>query len=228
MNKYRFINSTGIEIPYLPISMEKVQDLQLKIKKKYANEPLEPPTREFEVIGGGKQKEVLDDTNVVSDEDKELLAKHKDALHRLNQETTEAMKRFIIVKGIDFLSVKAELWDVWKDERELLNIPIPESQAQGKFEFAMDMLVVIAEDFERLYTECTIAGFSGLTEEDAENYRQFFLSGMEGTRQENINRITKALFRNNGASLDIQPEVLGNRDSVDVQQMAERIQEIAD
>jgi hypothetical protein len=222
-----FVNSKGDKIYYLPINEEQLNTIKNAIKKdfKKRNEPLDPPTREFEVMGGGKQKEILDDTNVITDEEKEILALHQDAVNRLEKEQNTAMVKFLCLKAIDFSMIPDNKLTEWAEEYEYISgVALPANGSERKYQYAMTELLHTSDDIAKLNYESIIAGMD-LSKEDAEKFRAFFRGNMDRARKQQLNFIISAFDEAERGALDLQSEVFGDRDSERIPEMAYGIQE---
>jgi hypothetical protein len=104
-----FINSNGMKVPILPISMLEMEAVEQNIKKQYLErgEPIDPPTYEVETAGGGKEKHNLTPDNlIVEDNEEESLRRrmawilHQDAVERMVGETNK-VRTAMLLEGID-------------------------------------------------------------------------------------------------------------------------------
>lgn len=126
-----FINSSGMSVPLLPISMLEMEAIELNIEKNYRErgEPIDPPTYEVEVAGGGKKTYPLNENNLeVEGNDEETVrrkmdwAVHQNALGRMTREINN-IRTGLILEGID---VKVPEDGKWQARCKRMGIRLPE------------------------------------------------------------------------------------------------------
>jgi hypothetical protein len=128
--KLTFTTVGGLVLEYEPISPTAIEMSERGTRKKYkdAGEPIEPPTYESDLAGGGKQVFEYDETSVKGHPEIEAIwAKHIDALKRLNTEIAEIKAQLILS------AVKVELPadGSWIRRQKRLNIEVPEKPADN-------------------------------------------------------------------------------------------------
>jgi hypothetical protein len=125
------INSSGIKVPVVPISMLEMEAVDQSIRKQYLErgEPIEPPTYEVEVAGGGKAKYPLTANNLVVEDNVEETVRRKmdwltyqNAVDRMTTEINK-VRTAMIMEGID---VKIPTDGKWLARCKRMGIPLPE------------------------------------------------------------------------------------------------------
>jgi hypothetical protein len=104
-----FVNSSGIKVPLLPISMLEMEAIDQNIRKMYKDrgEPIDPPTYEVEVAGGAKVSHPItaDNLEVEGNEAETVRRKmqwliHQDALDRMTKEINR-VRTGLILEGVN-------------------------------------------------------------------------------------------------------------------------------
>jgi hypothetical protein len=128
-----FVNSNGMKVPCISISMLEMEAMQQNVITDYKQrgEPIEPPTYEVEVAGGGTQPHPLTINNLEVEDNpdettrrKVAWALHQDALDRMNEEMN-SIRTGMILEGIDIQEIND---DKWFARMKRLGVKLPENQ----------------------------------------------------------------------------------------------------
>lgn len=164
-----FINSRGIKVEFLPVNQNSIDDLIEAIRQKYASEPLDPPTYEIEVFGGGKKIEPHNATTPKTEEEQAAWEAHQVALRRFTSEWTEAVLKLLILDGI-----KNDAPEEWIKRRRFIGAPLPDDEFERKWIYARSELIVSDEDNNELQVMPRLLSYRGLTDEEyAQQERRF-------------------------------------------------------
>ena len=185
-----FINSRGIKVEFWPVKQQAIAEAIDCIRQKYieTNEPLEPPFYEYEVFGGGKNREPhtaetvaaerkkFDELSEPTDEQKKATEKleagwlaYQYAILRFNAEWSEAVWNLLVLDG-----VKNEPTEEWLNRRKAAGIPLPADKYKLKLLYATAELFPTNLDDNELQVMPRQLAYLGLSEEEyAQKERDF-------------------------------------------------------
>lgn len=242
--KNSFINSRGLEVFCKPIAAEYTKSISENIRADYIErgEPIEPPKRWVPKMGGGVMPEPLTnfldpkngglmEGNDLSEEEKEALLKHLDALRRLEADRLEALVNAYGLEGIDLPEVPL----TWIKRQKLIRNPIPTDQDELKLQYVKSELVVTfpwgdgegAEDsdFAQLSTICQALAFKGLSKEAEEQFRSRFRRRASGSENRNGDTPGGTDPATRGELLELQPGDANGPDSRGLRPASELVRE---
>jgi hypothetical protein len=171
-----FVNSRGIKVQCLPVEPQYVDKLRERVQREFRDrgEPVDAPTYEIEVLGGGKKTVPHDEKSVQTDEEKALWQAHVEVTNRLTNEMTRRVVKALIARG-----VANEPTPEWITEQELLGFDLPTDPLRLKIDYAESELIVKAPDVQELMIVPLLLSFTGLTDEEFKELEANFRGFME-------------------------------------------------
>lgn len=154
-----FITSDGATYPLrIAYSDSKISLALAAIEKKFraAGEPLDPPTYTIETAAGSTETHPLDEAAAKTDEEKEKLAAHQDALARLQSAQVQKKMR-LLLRGI--------VWEEkpeWEEEHKtVLEIDVPPDGEERWFHFLTTEVLKTPADFVNAIEVMTALTYQG-------------------------------------------------------------------
>ena len=117
---------SGKTIKIKPVSMTTINQIDVSLEEKYRRdgEPIEVPTRDVEVLGGGIEKHQLTADNLRNDDERERWNAHIEALNRLRKDQFTRRGLYLLKEGMEFdFDPNGE----WVKRYEEYGLTIPES-----------------------------------------------------------------------------------------------------
>lgn len=231
--KDSFINSRGLEVFCLPVAAEYTKSISDNIEAAYLErgEPIKPPVRFIPKMGGGTLPEPLTNFNLddLTEEEKEKLAAHLEALNRMGND-----KLLALVNAYSFEGVKLdEVPLAWVKRQKLIGNPIPVDKDELRLQYVKSELIVTFpmgseeeaadSDFSKLSETCQGLAFKGLSKEAEAAWRDRF-RGRAGRPQNGADNT--ALGPENGAGgalLGDEPGDVGGSDSGELRPASELV-----
>lgn len=155
----------GIEVEYGPISLAELEMAEKAIEREYRErgEPIDPPTYEVEVAGGGKVKHFHDENSDKDDAAQAEWLLHKDALNRMQGDQT-AVRSQMIFEGI---KVQLPEDDAWMRRQKKYRIPIPEDPEERLTHYIMTVIFKAPSDVMDISMEIMRLSAKGLVPREA-------------------------------------------------------------
>ena len=179
-----FTSLSGREVPIQPLSPTKLMRAEIGVENAFRDkgEPIDPPTYEVEVAGGGIEEHELDETAIESG-DAEETARRQEAWDA-HQKALTAMKaeqynitRKIVLDSID-LSLPED--DSWVKEQQDNYIDVPEDPYE-RWVHWIETEVLLPQDIINIIGDILELSATGLLpEEDVQAAKKLFRRGVYG------------------------------------------------
>ena len=160
-----FYTTAGLEVEFDPISPITLEESEKGLEAEYRarGEPLEPPTYETILAGGGTQTFIHDVTTLESEEDKAAWAAYKAATGKLAAE--QAQLRMDVV--LSALKVRLPEDDAWVRKLKKWHVTVPEDpDERWTFYILREVLKTPSDIFEAM-TQVIGASMRGSVSEEA-------------------------------------------------------------
>lgn len=140
-NKIKF--NTGYDLEFRPISQAVISKINLRVQREFEakDEPLEVPT--YYTIEPSKElpdgkKEPHNETTLMTDDDKDNWATHKNALERLGNKQWEEVAKYVLLRGIKTDTIPTTKWI---DNEKEFGIKLPENEQDLEIEYILNELL---------------------------------------------------------------------------------------
>jgi len=160
-----FYTTAGLEVEFDPISPITLEESEKGLEAEYRarGEPLEPPTYETILAGGGTQTFTHDATTLESEEDKAAWQAYKDATGKLAAEQAQLRLEMVL----SALKVKLPEDTAWERKLKRWHITVPEDpDAKWMFYVQREILKTPSDIFEAM-TQIIGASMRGSVSEEA-------------------------------------------------------------
>lgn len=167
------ITADGRKIPLKAISMLDLIEAQQNIEADFRTrgEPIDPPTYEVPVAGGGKiRKPLTPDILIVEGNEEETRRRqeawkaHQEALSRMNEEIGR-VTQLIILDGVDVQLPADRSW-IERRKRRYLNVPEDDPDALLVY-YKQHEVLVTPEEFLKVQNKIIVMSSSGAIPESA-------------------------------------------------------------
>lgn len=218
-----FVNSKGVTVRCRAVSAEATAAIARNIEADFIarGEPIAPPMRQIEKMGGGTLGEPLTnyiESDDLTDQEKELLTAHLSAMSQLYGSQMVAITNMLCLEGIDLDQIPEK----WIKRQKVIGNPLPTDQDELRLQYIKSDLIITfpmgnegddLSDYTKLSTICKSLAFTGLTQEAEDRIRNSFRGSLARSEVKNGHTPRGPKSRRRGTVLDVQPEVPGRKDS---------------
>jgi len=184
--KFVYVCEDGTEVPIKPISVFEVAEVEEGIKKHYRDvlgEPVDPPTYEVKVVGGGSITcELTAEILIVEDDEVETARRqlawglHQKAIAKMDIELNQ-IRTAIVCEGID---VPLPEDDAWVKKLRRRYIEVPDDLDDRAVVYKMTQVIKTPVDLAGIQAEIFRVSTSGaIKEEQVEAAKALFRSQLQ-------------------------------------------------
>ncbi len=158
--KHVYITTNGKELEIRAVSLDELRMGQAGIKREFVErgEPLEPPTYEFEVFGGGKESRPHDKTTLKTEEDKAAWALHQGALARLAFEQAKLVQEIVFEDGI---AAQIPADGFWEARMQRRHVEIPEDPEHKRWQYILTEYLKTPQDIKACISQVILISSEG-------------------------------------------------------------------
>lgn len=164
--KLSFFTTAGLEVEYEPASAVEIEMSEAALKQEYLDrgEPLAVPTYTVE-LAGTKSTQTFehDETTLKTDEDREMWAKHVDALSRYTIELNELRTEIVL----DCIKVELPEDTKWMDRQKRHHVKLPTDPYELRHHYIRTQVLRSVEDIYLAMQKVIVASLSGSVDEAA-------------------------------------------------------------
>jgi hypothetical protein len=158
-----FYTDSGLEVEFEPVSPLVLEEIEAAIEAEHraAGWPIDPPTYEAELAGGGTQTFDHDETTLRNDEEREAWRLHKEALTAMAAEQSRRRAEMILFA----LKVELPEDDTWVRRLKRMGLQIPEDPDDRLIFYIERFVIRTPNDLMTAMTEVIGASLRGTVSE---------------------------------------------------------------
>lgn len=183
------MTTAGIEVPFTPISMQFIRDMEEGIKQEFLEngKPVNPPMYKVETVNGGEEWHEHNETTIETDEEKRLWLDYIKAKDELTKFTNDERSKYIMLEGVLLDPPENDEWLKKYKRWHVKNIPDVTDREGLKIFWLMRELFKTPEDVMSITSEIMKSSMSGVDPEDIKKMEDSFRSAMRApTSNESI------------------------------------------
>jgi hypothetical protein len=181
-NKYT--TATGRVITFEPISVVALEKAELGLQNKYRRDgkPIDPPTYDVEIVGGGKQTFIHDVESVKGNPEWEAQWQaHLTALQELNTETNKIRNEMVF----DAIQIDPAEMEGWQEKQVRWNIEIPSDPLELKIHYIQTVVLKSVKDVYGIVNMVMALSMEGvISQEEIEAASKSFRDSMVAAKRE--------------------------------------------